>query len=159
MRMKLALGIYLVGGAVDVALGATYFSSKQFMSYHAEAVSVPWQELDAGIQALILALMRLAGGGWFALGFLTIVMALAALRTRSVLVRWTLPAGMLIAWSASFAVTWEVYQATGAATPWAPSLAMMGFAILAFVMDAPWNSNIPDENDVNSDAVAKDRTK
>jgi len=159
MRMKLALGIYLVAGAVDVWLGATYFSSKQFMSYHAEAVSAPWQELDAGIQTLILALMRLAGGGWFALGFFTIVMALAALRTRSVLVRWTLPAGTLIAWSASFAVTWEVYQATGAATPWAPSLAMIGFAILAFVMDAPWYSNIPDENDVNSDPVGKYRTK
>ena len=150
MRMKLALGIYLVAGAVDVGLGATYFSSKQFMSYHAEAVSAPWQELDAGIQTLILALMRLAGGGWFALGFFTIVMALAALRTRSVLVRWTLPAGTLIAWSASFSATWGVYQATGAATPWAPSLAMIGIAILAFAIDAPWAADIRDTNTQNS---------
>ena len=146
MRMKLALGFYLVAGVVDVGLGATYFSSKQFMSYHAEAVGAPWQELDAGIQTLILALMRLAGGGWFALGFFTMVMALAALRTRSVLVRWTLPAGTVIAWSASFTATWGVYQATGAATPWTPSLAMIGFAILAFAIDAPWASDIRDTN-------------
>jgi hypothetical protein len=146
MRMKLALGIYIVAGAVDIALGATYFSSKQFMSYHAEAVDAPWQELDAGIQTLILALMRLAGGGWFALGFFTIVMALAALSTRSVFVRWTLPAGMLIAWSASFAATWGVYQATGAATPWTPSLAMIVFALLAFALDAPWAWDIRDTN-------------
>ena len=159
MRMKLALGIYLVAGTVDVALGATYFSSKQFMSYHAEAVGVPWPELDDGVQTLILALMKLAGGGWFALGFLTIVMASAALKTRSFVARWTLPAGTLIAWSASFAATWGVYQATGAATPWVPSLAMIGFAFLAFAMDAPWYSNIPDINDVNSDPVGKDRTK
>ena len=78
MRMKLALGIYLVAGAVDIGLGTTYFSSKQFMSYHAEAVGASWQELDVGLQTLILALMKLAGGGWFALGFFTIVLALAA---------------------------------------------------------------------------------
>ena len=158
MRMKVAFGIYLVAGAVDVSLGATYFFSKQFMSYHAEAVGAPWQELDAGIQTLILALMRLAGGGWFALGFVTIVMALAAFRTRNVLVRWTLPAGTLVSWSASFAATWGVYQATGAPTPWAPSLAVAAFTVLALGMDAPWHSNIPDANGVNSDQVNNERT-
>ena len=148
--MKLALGIYLIAGAVAILLGATYFSSKQFTSYHAEAVGAPWQELDVGVQTLILALMKLAGGGWFALGFFTIVIALAALSTRSVVARWTLPAATLISHSASFAATWGVHRATGAATPWAPSLAMIGFAFLAFAMDTPWSSSIPDGNDAKS---------
>ena len=150
MRMKLALGIYLVAGAVDIWLGATYYSSKQFMSYHAEAVGAPWQELDVGVQTLILALMKLAGGGWFALGFFTIVIAFAALKTRSVVARWMLPAGTLISWSASFAATWGVYRATGASTPWGPSLALIGLAALAFAMDAPWSSGIRDINSPNS---------
>ena len=150
MRTKLALGIYVIAGAVDIGLGATYFSSEQFMSYHAEAVGAPWRELNPGVQMLILALMRLAGGGWFALGFTTIMMALAALRTRSVLLRWTLPAGTLMAWSESFTATWGVYQATGAATPWAPSLAMIGYVFLAFAIDAPWSSGIRDINSANS---------
>ena len=146
----MALGIYLVAGVVNIGLGATYFSSKQFMSYHAEAVDAPWQELDVGVQTLILALMKLAGGGWFALGFFTIVSALAALKTRSVVARCTLPAATLISYSASFAATWGVYQATGAATPWGPSLAMIGFAFLAFVIDAPWSSGIRDNNSADS---------
>lgn len=151
MRMKLAVGFYLVAGAVDLILGITYFSSKQFMSYHAEAVGAPWQELDAGIQTLILALLKLAGGGWCALGVFTIAMAWATLKTRSVLVRSTLPAVTLIAWSASFAATWGVYQATGAATPWTPSLAMTALAILAFALDAPWASDLRDTNVDKSD--------
>ncbi|QDT61415.1 hypothetical protein SV7mr_39500 [Stieleria bergensis] len=53
MRMKLVLGIYFVIGAVDLALGATYFFSMQFTSYHAEAVGASWHELDAGIRTLI----------------------------------------------------------------------------------------------------------
>ena len=142
MRMKLALGIYLVAGAVDVLLGAMYFSSKQFMSYHAEAVGATWQEVDVSVQTLILALMKLAGGGWLALGVFTIVVAWAALKTHSVVARWTLPAGMLVSYSASFAATWGVYQATGAPTPWGPSLAMIGFALFALALDAPWSSNV-----------------
>ena len=150
MRMKLALGVYIVAGAVDIALGATYFSSKQFMSYHAEAVGAPWPELEAGIQTLILGLMRLAGGGWFALGLLTFVMTLAALKTHSVLARWLLPAGTLIAWSASFAATWGVYQATGAATPWASSLVMIGLALIALAMDTPWAASMRDTDNQNN---------
>ena len=154
--MKLALGIFLVAGAVDISLGATYFCSKRFMSYHAEAVGTPWQELDAGVQTLVLALMKLAGGGWFALGVVTIALALAAVKTRSVLARWTLPVGTLISWSASFAATWGVYQATGASTPWGPSLAMIGLAFFAFAMDAPWFSRTPDIDEVNSDQLGRD---
>lgn len=146
MRTQLALGIYAIAGVVEIGLGATYFSSTQFMSYHAEAVETTWLELDPSIQTLILALMKLAGGSWFALGLFTIVMALAAIRTQSVFVRWSLPAGILIAWSASFAATWGVHQATGAETPWAPSLVMIVFALVAFALDAPWTSDTRDTN-------------
>lgn len=149
MRMKLALGIYLVAGVVDIWLGTTYFSSKQFMSYHAQAVGVPWEEVDVGVQTLILGLMKLAGGGWLALGFFAIVMASAAFKTRSLVARWTLPVGAFIAYSASFAATWGVYQATGAPTPWALSLVMIGFVLLALMMDAPWSSNFSDTKDAN----------
>ena len=111
--------------------------------------AAPWQELDVGAQTLILALMKPAGGGWFALGFFTIVMALAALKTRSVVARWTLPAGTLISYSASFAATWGVYQATGAPTPRGLSLAMIGFALLALAMDAPWSSDTRNTNNAS----------
>ena len=150
MRIKLALGIYLIFGAVDVALGATYFSTKQFMSYHAEAIGASWQELDTGVRVLILALLKLAGGGWFALGVITIALSWVAFKTRNAVARIVLPVTALLSWSASFAATWEVYQATGALTPWVPSLAMLGLAMLAFVIDAPWTANGVDTNEAKA---------
>ena len=150
MRMKLALGIYLVFGAVDVALGATYFSTKQFMSYHAEAVGASWHELDAGVRTLILALLKLAGGGWFALGVITIALAWVAFKTRNAVARFTLPAVALLSWSASYAATWGVYRATGASTPWIPSLAMIGLALMALAIDAPWPASAADTNNANA---------
>lgn len=149
MRTKLALGIYLVFGAVDVVLGATYFSTKQFMSYHAEATGASWQELDAGFRILILALLKLAGGGWFALGVITIALSWVALKTRNAVARIALPVTGLLSWSASFAATWGVYQATGALTPWMPSLAMMGLALLAFLVDWPWAPEVRDIDNPN----------
>lgn len=142
MRRKLALAIYLVVGTIDIVLGVIYFSSKQFLSYHAQAVGAPWQEMHANVQTLILALMKVAGGGWCALGFFTIVLALAAFRTGSAVARWTLPTGTLVFYFASFVATWGVYQETGAPTPWGQSLLAMGMALLAFIIDAPWSSRV-----------------
>ncbi len=142
MRMNVALGIYIVIGTIDIILGVVYFSSTQFLSYHAQAVGFPWQEVDAGVQTLVLALMRVAGGGWCALGFFTIVLALAAFRTGSAVARWALPTGTIIFYFASFAATWGVYRETGASTPWGQSLAVIGFALLALVIDAPWSSRV-----------------
>ncbi|MGB7299257.1 MAG: hypothetical protein WBD34_08045 [Burkholderiaceae bacterium] len=148
VRAKAALGIYLVigmaDGMADVILGARYFSANQFMPYHAQAISASWPEVDSGIQTLILALMKVAGGGWLALGFLTIVLAVAAFKTGSAGIRWALPTGTLIFYAASFVATWGVYQETGAPTPWGQSLAMIGLALLALVIDAPWSSRVRD---------------
>ena len=144
LRMRAALAIYLVIGAIDIVLGVRYFSSKEFMSYHSQAVGTPWQEVELGVQTLILALMKVAGAGWFVLGFFTIILALVAFITASAAVRWTLPMGTLIFYLASFAATWGVYQETGAPTPWGQSLAMIGFALLALVIDAPWSSRVLD---------------
>ena len=142
MRRKLVLAIYLIMATVHLALGAVYFFSNQFLSYHAQAVGAPWQEVDPDTQTLILALMKVAGGGWSTLGFFTIVLAVMAFRTSSAVARWTMPAGTIILYFASFTATWGVAQATGAATPWGPSLAMIVFALLALLIDAPWSSRV-----------------
>jgi len=142
MRTKAILAIYVAIGVVNIVLGERYFSANEFMSYHSQAVGAPWQEVDLGFQTLILALMKVAGGGWIVLGFFTITLALAAFKTGSAVVRWTIPMATLIFYFASFSATWGVYQATGAPTPWGPSLAMIGFALLAFVIDAPWSSRV-----------------
>lgn len=144
MRMKAALAIYLVIGTIDIMLGVRYFSSTEFMSYHSQAVGVPWHEIELGVQTVILALMKVAGAGWFALGFFTIILAFVSFKTGSTITRWALPMGTLIFYLGSFAATWAVYQETGAPTPWGQSLVGAGFALLALVMAAPWSSRLRD---------------
>ncbi len=150
--MKLALGIYLVIGIVSVVIGGLYVTSEQFMSYHAQAVGTPWREVDPGTQTLILALMKVAGGGWITLGFFTIVLASGQFLESNPVSRWALPTGNFIFYLASLGATWGVYQETGASTPWVPSLAMIGVALLAFVIDAPWSSHTQARSDAGKTA-------
>ncbi len=139
MQRKAALVIYLVIGVVDIILGVVYFTSDQFLFYHSQAVGASWEETDPGTQTLILALMKLAGGGWLALGLFTIALVLREFKHSSLLARWILPAGTLIFYLASLAATWSVYRETGADSPWAPSLAVSVFSLIALVLDAPWS--------------------
>ncbi|MDJ0858780.1 MAG: hypothetical protein QNJ03_06865 [Dinoroseobacter sp.] len=63
MQSKVALGIYLVVGLVNLVMGVIYFTSNEFLSYHSQATGASWEEVDPSTQTLILALMKLAGGG------------------------------------------------------------------------------------------------
>jgi len=142
MRNKAVLGWYFIVGAVNVFFGAKYILADQFMPYHSQATGVPWQEVETGMQVVILALMKTAAGGWFALGFITIILAVVAFKTGNNLLRWALPLGTLIFYVISFLATWDVHQKTGASTPWQPSLIMIGFVLFILVIDAPWSARV-----------------
>ncbi|MCB2222298.1 MAG: hypothetical protein KQI35_18085 [Bacteroidetes bacterium] len=68
--MKTLKIITLAGYGLVTLLGFVftylYLSRSEFMPYHAVAVGLNWEEVEPGFQTLILALMRVSGGGWLA---------------------------------------------------------------------------------------------
>jgi hypothetical protein len=61
----------------SICFGALYLVRSSFMPYHRAAVGVPWDELDPRMRALLLGLLRVAGGGLVGSGIaLAIVLAL-----------------------------------------------------------------------------------
>jgi hypothetical protein len=46
--------------------GIIYLTKSSFMTYHSQAVSLGWNEIEKSIQFLILALMKTIGGGFIA---------------------------------------------------------------------------------------------
>ena len=143
MRRKIALSVYSLIGLVNLVMGSIYFTSDEFLTYHSQAVGASWEEVDPGAQSLILALMKVAGGGWFALGFFTIAIALSEWKRRGTLAGWALPAGTLFFYLPTLAATWSVYRETGAQSPWAPSLAIIMLTLVAMVIHLPWPTHSP----------------
>ncbi|WDY56255.1 hypothetical protein [Pseudomonas sp. PSKL.D1] len=60
----LHIGSYGAALLIMLAFAITYATRSQFMPYHAEALNRPWHALDAHLQLLLLALIRLLGWGW-----------------------------------------------------------------------------------------------
>ncbi|MGG5289582.1 hypothetical protein [Pseudomonas shirazensis] len=52
---------------IIAAFALIYATRSQFMPYHAAVINRPWRTLDAPLQLLLLALVRLVGWAWLAI--------------------------------------------------------------------------------------------
>ena len=51
---------------IGLLFAGLYLFRRKFMPYHAHAIERSWSELDRELRVLIIALMRVVGGGWLA---------------------------------------------------------------------------------------------
>lgn len=69
-------------GAVLLILALIYLVKPSFMPYHSQALSLEWNEVDLSTQNLILALMRVCGGGWLTIAITIIFLQWRFSRTK-----------------------------------------------------------------------------
>ena len=77
---RLSVTLFALVGVSLVVTGGVYLSVDEFMPYHAEAVQMQWQELDANFQGLMLGLIKGLGGGALVSGASILYMTVAATR-------------------------------------------------------------------------------
>ncbi len=77
---RLSVTLFALVGVSLVVTGGVYLSIDEFMPYHAEAVQIQWQELDANFQGLMLGLIKGLGGGALVSGASILYMTVAATR-------------------------------------------------------------------------------
>ena len=65
-RMKVAFSFHLLVLLGIGIIGLIYIFRTEFMPYHAIAVGHSWKEVDSAFQILLLALIKVFGGGSFA---------------------------------------------------------------------------------------------
>jgi hypothetical protein len=66
--LKLSLVPLLLAALVSVFFGIRYLLSREYMPYHAVVVGKGWAQLEAGVQTVILGMLRIIGGGILAYG-------------------------------------------------------------------------------------------
>ena len=141
LRQRAAAWIYTGIALPSLALGAIYLFRPTFMPYHAAALGTEWAELDTATQVLIKALMEVAGGGWLALGTLLLLLVAFPIRRGERWARWAAPTASLLFYVPTLLATLSVFQQTPASPPWRANLAMCVASVLAFLLDAPWQSS------------------
>ena len=108
---------YLLVGVISIVFGVIYLTRIEFMPYHQVALNRTWKELESEIQTLILALMRVAGGGLLATGISLLLLFLTYLKTQEPILFLIMPIVSGITSFASFSATMLVKTRTVASPP------------------------------------------
>lgn len=77
---RLAIALFAFVGLSLFLTGCLYLSLNEFMPYHAEAIQLEWDRLDANFKGLILGLLKGLGSGAFVAGAAILWMAGKSLR-------------------------------------------------------------------------------
>jgi hypothetical protein len=126
-----ALGALLLFG------GARYATRREFMPYHRVAAGRDWSSYDAGTQAVILALLRIAGSAMLGFGVINLALAYDTIHDRGIWPKLVVLAGNLILTSALLAAARAEARHNEAPAPVLPALALMALAVAAFILTTP----------------------
>ncbi|HEY3680290.1 MAG TPA: hypothetical protein VGL45_16365 [Bradyrhizobium sp.] len=66
--LNLALAAVLLVALAGIVFGIRYMRRQAFLPYHAAVAGKPWADLDPGVQIIILAMLKIIGGGFATLG-------------------------------------------------------------------------------------------
>ncbi len=122
-RHKIAFACFATNAALGLAFGIVYLASPSAMPYHEAAMRTAFSALPLGEQAVILALLRVAGGGLVATAIASGFLLGRPFRAGE---RWA--PGALLAVQLAMAVGTAygvgiVMALTGARPPWGAALA------------------------------------
>ena len=66
--LNLALAAVLLVAFGGILFGVRYMRREEYLPYHAAVAGKPWNELDPGVQVVILGMLKIIGSGFVTLG-------------------------------------------------------------------------------------------
>jgi hypothetical protein len=66
--LDIQTGCLVAAGVIAIAFGLRYMLAREFMAYHATVSGRTWGELPVGMQAIILGMYTIMGGGFATYG-------------------------------------------------------------------------------------------
>jgi hypothetical protein len=136
--LNLALAAVLLVALGGILFGVRYMRRDEYLPYHADVAGKSWNELDPGVQTIILGMLKIVGGGFATLG-VTLLWLCFALHERARWAPWAILTISAVELGPMLYVAMRLRAfRPDAQTPVRPTLAMMvlivagvGLALLA----------------------------
>jgi len=114
--------LYAFVSIISLVMALKALRARKLLPFQEAAAAQPWHELSAGLQAVILSLLRLSGLGFLIVALQLGVGAVAGNFHRDHAVMFTLPLLSLLFCAGLCAVNLRLHRQTGARTPWKGAL-------------------------------------
>ncbi len=132
--LKISFSCYSITAIVSIIFGIIYLTRSEFMPYHAVALEREWTELDIKTQTLILALMRVAGGGFLATGMAVILLIYLYIKTTEEWIIFIIPTIGFVTSLSSLYATLLVKNRTPGLPPVNLTLLSIGLMLTGFIL-------------------------
>jgi hypothetical protein len=134
LLQKISFALYSLAAVLGLVFALMYLLRSRFMSYHSAAVGLTWDEVDERFRILIIALLRVAGGGYLTASTATIFLLLIPFRHGELWANWALLAIGLASMVPSLAATLLVKFKTPASPPWTAASCGLVLLVAGFIL-------------------------
>ncbi|MFP4445174.1 MAG: hypothetical protein ACLFPD_02875 [Desulfosudaceae bacterium] len=133
-NIKIAFWCYLAALIGLAVSGGIYLFRSSFMPYHSVAVGLPWAEVPAPFQLLILALMKVIGAAWLVIVLAAVSLLLGPFRRGAAWARRVLPILLIGTYAGMANAMYRVTVHSPAWPPWSYVFASLALVIVAVIM-------------------------
>jgi len=114
----------LVVALMTLSVGIRFLTAKEYFSYHKAIVGKEWNEIDASIRMVLLAVFKMTASGIIVISFVLFYsVGKGIFINENTLMDKVIPPSLcLLFWVGSFLTTFSVHKKTNANTPWKGSL-------------------------------------
>jgi hypothetical protein len=142
-RTKVAFWCYVIALVGPLVFGVMFLLRSDFMPYHADAVGMPWSEVPGPFQILIMALLKLAGGGWITVAVAEFVLLLIPFRQGARWAVWAVPSLALLHYAGVCNAMAHVTLNTTATPPWGATIASVALVLVGAALSIPRQGRSP----------------
>ena len=114
--------LYACVAIISVFMASKALGARKLLPFQQVAAGKPWDEIDAGLQTVVISLLRLSGLGFLVVGAQMCMVAVAGIFQRDLVVSVVLPVLSLAFCAGLCLVNLRLHRQTGAKTPWKGSL-------------------------------------
>ena len=126
--------IYLSVGITSLMMATKNILARSFLPFHAAASGNSWDSVDDGLQAVILAILRISGLGFLVVGLQLTLFPIVNFFVPLPFVLVISPVLSLTYCFGLFIVNYRLHLQTGAATPWKGSLYAVALIAIGIVI-------------------------
>ena len=133
-RNKLSLICVGLIAIVEAVIGIVYLTASEVMPYHKEVLGVEWEQLETGVQTMLIAFINAYGSGHFAVGIALGALVFIPMRQGHGWARWAVLAVGFPMLATTAYISSYLASLVDEGPPWREALTMLVVFILGVAL-------------------------